>query len=196
MKLSSVLLKFSEYCNPRKNITIIPQKFFTYLQHEGQNFHDFVTELKRIGSECEFESLYDSFIKDVIVCGTNDKSLREHLLGESELTQYLLVMLPKRLVSMPAKYFISLHRISKHLKSRSETPLRIKKCKFEKILTTVVNVWPMEKLNVIQKTNIRSAVHIIEKLSMNLNKWNWTTCWQIQVLPWYDKSSKKFWKFG
>ena len=104
MKLSSVLLKFSEYCNPRKNITIIPQKFFTYLQHEGQNFHDFVTELKRIGSECEFVSLYDSFIKDVIVCGTNDKSLREHLLGESELTQYLLVMLPKRLVSMPAKY--------------------------------------------------------------------------------------------
>ena len=51
MRLSSVLLKFSEYCKPRKNITIILQKFFTYLQHEGQNFHDFVTELKGLGSE-------------------------------------------------------------------------------------------------------------------------------------------------
>ena len=104
MRLSPALLKFSEYCNPRKNITIIRQKFFTYLQHEGQNFHDFVTELKRLGSKCEFESLYDYFMKDVIVCGTNDKSLRKHLLGESELTQYLLDILPKRLVSMPAKY--------------------------------------------------------------------------------------------
>ena len=103
MRLSSVLLKFSEYCKPRKNITIIRQKFFTYLQHEGQNFHDFVTELKRLGSECGFESLYDSFMKDVIVYGTNDKSLREHLLGESELTQSLLVIRPKRLVSMPEK---------------------------------------------------------------------------------------------
>ena len=46
MRLSSVLLKFSEYCKPRKKITII-----TYLQHEGKNFHDFVTELKRLGSE-------------------------------------------------------------------------------------------------------------------------------------------------
>ena len=45
-RLASVLEKFSEYCNPRKNITILCRKFFTYLQYEGQTFHDFVTELK------------------------------------------------------------------------------------------------------------------------------------------------------
>ena len=86
MKLAPVLHKFSEYCNPRKNITILRLKFFTYRQQEGQNFHDFVTELKKLSSECEFDNLQDSLIKDMIVCGTKDNSLRERLLRECDLT--------------------------------------------------------------------------------------------------------------
>ena len=57
MKLVPVLEKFSEYCNRRKNITILRHKLFTYQQHEGQ---DFVTELKTFGSECEFETAHVS----------------------------------------------------------------------------------------------------------------------------------------
>ena len=79
-RLASVLQKFSEYRNPRKNITILRHKLFKYRQHEGQNFHDFVTELEKLSSECEFETLHDSLIKGMIVCGTNDNSLRELLL--------------------------------------------------------------------------------------------------------------------
>ena len=86
MKLAPVLHKFSEYCNPRKNITILRHKFFTYRQQEGQNFHDFVTELKKLSSECEFDNLQESLIKDMIVCGTKDNSLRERLLRECDLT--------------------------------------------------------------------------------------------------------------
>ena len=56
--------------------------FVTYRQHEGQNF---VTELEK-SEKCEFETLHDSLIKDMIVCGTNDNSLGERLLHESELT--------------------------------------------------------------------------------------------------------------
>ena len=84
--LVPVLQKFSEYCNPRKNITILSHKFFTYKQQEGQNFHDFVTELKKISSECEFGNLQDSLIKDMIVCGTKDNLLHERLLRECDLT--------------------------------------------------------------------------------------------------------------
>ena len=79
MRLASVLDKFSEYCNPRKNITILCHKLFKYRQHEAQNFHDLVTELEKLSSECEFETLHDSLIKDMIVCGTNDNYLRERL---------------------------------------------------------------------------------------------------------------------
>ena len=142
MRLASVLEKFSEYCNPRKNITILRHKFFTYRQHEGQNFREFVTKLKKLGSECEFETPHDSLIKDVIVCGTNDNSLRERLLRESELT------LPKAISAghaaeetrkhareiLKSNETINLHKIWKHSKSRSQTSAQateiIKKCKF------------------------------------------------------------------
>ena len=70
MKLTPVLHKFLEYYNHRKNITIFRHKCFTYRQQEGQNFHDFVTELKKLNSKCEFDSLQDSLIKEMILCGT------------------------------------------------------------------------------------------------------------------------------
>ena len=142
MKLASVFERFSEYCNPRKNITILRHTFFTYRQHEGQNFHDFVTELKKLSSECEFEILHDSLIKDMIVCGTNDNSLRKRLLRKCELT------LPKAISAghaaeetrkhtreiLKSNETIDLHKISKHSKSRSQTSAQateiIKKCKF------------------------------------------------------------------
>ena len=53
-KLASTLHKFSEYCNPRKNITILCHKFFTYGKLEGQNFYDFVTKLSMLA---KFEDL-------------------------------------------------------------------------------------------------------------------------------------------
>ena len=92
--------------------------------------------------ECEFETLHDSLIKNMIVCGTNDNSLRERLLRDSELT------LPKAISAghaveetrkhareiLKSNENIDLHKISKHSKSRSDTSAQsteiIKKCKF------------------------------------------------------------------
>ena len=85
-KLAHVRHKFSEYCNPRKNITILRYRFFTYKQQQGQNFHDFVTELKKLSSKCEFDNLQDSIIKDMIVCSTKDNFLHGRVLRESDLT--------------------------------------------------------------------------------------------------------------
>ena len=86
IKLEPVLNKFSEYCNPRKNVTIPRHKFFTYRQLQSQSFHDFIAELKKLSAECEYENLWDSLIKDMIVCGTNDNAFRERHLRESGLT--------------------------------------------------------------------------------------------------------------
>ena len=55
-----VLKKFEEYCNPRRNTTIQRHKFFPYRQTEGQSFNDFVTELKKLSSENEFDTIKDS----------------------------------------------------------------------------------------------------------------------------------------
>ena len=80
MTLAPVLHKLLEYCNPRKNITILRHMFFTFRQQQGENFHDFETELKKLSSKYEFDNVEDSLIKDMIVCGTKDISLRERLL--------------------------------------------------------------------------------------------------------------------
>ena len=82
-------------------------KFFTYRQQERQNFHDFVTELIKLSSECEFDNIQDSLIMDMIVCGTKDNLLRERLLRECDLTLCKAIsagLLLRKHVSMPAKF--------------------------------------------------------------------------------------------
>ena len=105
--LLTYLEKFSEYCNPRKIITILCHKYFIYQQYEGQNVHDFVTELKKLRSEYEFDTLHYSLIKVMLVCGNNDNSWENVFFVNLNWLfpkQYRLVMLPKRLVNMPAKF--------------------------------------------------------------------------------------------
>ena len=60
MKLAPVFPNFSEYCNPRKNITILRHKFFTYRQQEGQTFvNEFSSNFrKKLSCECEFDNLH------------------------------------------------------------------------------------------------------------------------------------------
>ena len=94
---------------------------------------------------------------------------------------YLLVMLPKKLVNMPAKYLSQMRPLiytrfqnTQNLEVKPSPRLQrsLKNTGFAKIPTTVVNVLPMEKfvITVTGKTILRSAVHVIEKLSTKLNK--------------------------
>ena len=69
MKLDEVIKRFDEYCNPRKNTTILRHKFFTYKQGESQAFGDFVAQLKRLSADCEFNTLKDSLVVHMIICG-------------------------------------------------------------------------------------------------------------------------------
>ena len=61
-------------------------KFCPTHKLKRQNFQDFITELKRLSTACEFENLQDSFIKGVILCGANDKAFCERFPRESDLT--------------------------------------------------------------------------------------------------------------
>ena len=77
LDLTLLIKKFDEYCTPRRNITILRYKFFTYKQFEGQLFSDFLTELKKLSDECEFENLKDSLVKDMIICGITKRTSSE-----------------------------------------------------------------------------------------------------------------------
>ena len=45
-----------------------------------QTFNDFVTELRRLSENCEFNELRDFLIKDMIICDITDNNFRERML--------------------------------------------------------------------------------------------------------------------
>ena len=62
MRLASVLLEVFWILQPKEEHQYTSSKVFTYRQHEGQNFHDFVTELKKMSiwnSPSLFNKTYD-----------------------------------------------------------------------------------------------------------------------------------------
>lgn len=83
---ATVLGKFEEYCNSRKNVTLSQFQFLTARQEEAESFDEFVTRIKSLSEECELGELCDSLVRDVIIIGTNNLRLQEKLLAESDLT--------------------------------------------------------------------------------------------------------------
>ena len=85
MVLSKILEKFDAYCMPRKSLTFLRYNFLTYRQKEGETFDKFVTQLRKLSQDCDLGTLRNSLIKDIVIIGTNDKSLQERLLREPDI---------------------------------------------------------------------------------------------------------------
>ncbi|XP_072022545.1 uncharacterized protein [Amphiura filiformis] len=86
MKLEPVMLKYEQYCAPKKNITYERYLFFSRHQDANENIDQYVTELRTRSQSCEFDTLKDGLIRDMIVIGVKDNKLRESLLQDAELT--------------------------------------------------------------------------------------------------------------
>ena len=85
MKYNKVLEHFEAYFGPRKNITYSRLKFFTYRQEPGQTFDDYLTEIRKLSSNCNLFELRESLLRDMLIIGLNDTSLQERLLREPNL---------------------------------------------------------------------------------------------------------------
>ena len=55
-------------------------------QKVAEKFDDYVVRLRKLASTCEFGTLADDLIRDRIVCGVNNDSIRKRMLQESKLT--------------------------------------------------------------------------------------------------------------
>ena len=84
-KIEILIDKFEEHFSPQKNITYQRYLFNTCSQN-GRPFDDFLIDLRNKARTCEFENLQDSLIRDRIVCGIDDKNIRERLLRDNNLT--------------------------------------------------------------------------------------------------------------
>ncbi|UYV63024.1 AREL1 [Cordylochernes scorpioides] len=72
--------KIEDYCDPLKNTTYERYVFFTTSQNVGEGIESYVMELKKKKNE-----LAESLIKDRLICGMLDDTLRERLLKERDL---------------------------------------------------------------------------------------------------------------
>ncbi|XP_055839176.1 uncharacterized protein LOC129907130 [Episyrphus balteatus] len=84
-KVSSIINKFNEYFSPRVSLTFERYTFNTLTQREGESFEEFLTKIKNQSKKCAFENLEDSLLRDKIVTGIRNDSLREKLLAEDDI---------------------------------------------------------------------------------------------------------------
>ena len=81
-KIAAVVSKFEEYCIPKYCIL-----FFTRDQRESETVDQYLTELRQIAANCDFESITpDQLLRERLVTGTKTAKVRENLLKEKKLT--------------------------------------------------------------------------------------------------------------
>lgn len=84
-KFDKVVKKFTEHCQPKKNIVFERFKFHGAVQKINQSIDQFVTEIKNLAKSCEFKE-ENSMIRDRIVIGIKNDAIKEKLLQISDLT--------------------------------------------------------------------------------------------------------------
>ncbi|KAM9391625.1 chaperone Ric-8A [Pholidichthys leucotaenia] len=83
---NKVLEEFEKFCTPKRNETYERYIFHSRCQAEPETIEEFIMDLKLKSQSCNFGQLTDSLIRDCIIIGVRDKSFRERLLGEGDLT--------------------------------------------------------------------------------------------------------------
>ena len=84
--LKTVKEKFEEYCNPRKNVVFERYVYWKTIQQDEPIDH-FVTTLKQKIKSCEYPAaIVDDMVRDKLVFGVRDDTVKERLLRENDLT--------------------------------------------------------------------------------------------------------------
>ena len=82
-KVAPLLMKFEDYCTPKTKVTLERYKFNTRFQKEHEQIDKYLTELRKISQNCNFETLETELLKDRIV---HSQTLKERMLRETDLT--------------------------------------------------------------------------------------------------------------
>ena len=84
--LNKVVKKFEEFCIGETNETYERFIFNRRNQEQNESVDQYVTALRKLAQTCNFCScLHDSLIRDRLVLGIRDESIRKKLLQEKKL---------------------------------------------------------------------------------------------------------------
>ena len=81
-----ILTKLDEYFVPKRNTIYERYVFSCRSQKHGKSFDQFLTELRKFATTCQFGTFEDEMLRDRIVTGLRDHGHRERVLRETTLT--------------------------------------------------------------------------------------------------------------
>ena len=84
--IDKVLELWQSYCMGKTNVIYERYKFNNRSQELDESIDAYTTALRTLAETCEFGSLKEDLIRDRLVCGIRDNSLRKKLLQEPKLT--------------------------------------------------------------------------------------------------------------
>ena len=83
--VETVIRKFEAYCKPKRNVTYERFIFNSRKQLKNESIDEYIVTLRNLITNCEYQQLTDSLLKDAIVMGIRCNKSRELLLRESNL---------------------------------------------------------------------------------------------------------------
>ena len=83
--LDKVLEEMKKYCLGETNVIYERFRFNQKAQREGESFDQFLTDLRELAKTCQFGQMHDELLRDKIVVGVRDDTLRKQLLQKRNL---------------------------------------------------------------------------------------------------------------
>ena len=75
-----------DHCEPTPIVIAERYRFYSRKQNAGESIAEYIAELKRLSTHCEFEGFLEQALRDRLVCGMKNDNIRKHLLTKRELT--------------------------------------------------------------------------------------------------------------
>ena len=76
----------SAHFKPKTLVIAERFRFYKRNQHENESISDYIVELKKLASTCDFGDFLSSALRDRLVCGLRSESIQRKLLTEVDLT--------------------------------------------------------------------------------------------------------------
>ena len=89
--VAAVIEKFNEYFSPRSNELTTRYKFRKCVQRAGEQLDAFITRLKIILKECDYGDEKEKQLRDQIVFGCREDSLRDKFFREAALALQMTI---------------------------------------------------------------------------------------------------------
>ena len=84
--LKDIIAVLEEHFEPKPLVIAERFHFHRRQQKVGESIADFVAELRRLATRCEFDAYLDEALRDRFVCGVRSEATQKRLLTEASLT--------------------------------------------------------------------------------------------------------------